>query len=176
MVTRWPPRTPVNPVHTIGGTRRVRGVLGEGGVSSVRRVCPHMLRGGTSADDSGRFAIVAAVLGGLWWFYLRREWQARVFGNAVARASEHPMRLCRQNCELAHVNGNNNITGVDLGRGGVVWFRRFLGWGRNGMWRDVAALFGSCVSCVRGTQTFFFAFAPENSPVQPLTMVCGHVP
>jgi len=49
-----------------------------------------------------------------------REWQARIFGNAVARASQHPMRLHRQNRELAHINGNNNITGVDLGRGGVV--------------------------------------------------------
>ncbi len=49
------------------------------GVSLVRRVCPHALRGGTSADDSGRFAIIAAVLGGLWWSYLCREWQARVF-------------------------------------------------------------------------------------------------
>ena len=124
----------MNPTDTIGGTRGVRGVLREGEVSSVRRVCPHASRGGTSADDSGRFAIVAAVLGGLWWFYLCREWQARVFGNAVARTSEHPMRLCRQNRELAHVNGNNNITGVDLGRGGVVWFRQFLGRGRNGMW------------------------------------------
>jgi hypothetical protein len=142
-VTRWSPRTPVNPTDTIGGTRGVRGVLREGEVSSVRRVCPHASRGGTSADDSGRFAIVAAVLGGLWWFYLRREWQARVFGDAVARASEHPVRLRRQNRKLAHVNGNNNITGIDLGKGGVVWFWRFLGWGRNRMWRDVATLFGS---------------------------------
>jgi hypothetical protein len=133
----------VNPTHMIEGTRGVMGVLGEGGVSSVCRVCPHALRGGTSADDSGRFAIVTTVLGGLWWFYLCQEWQARVFGNAVARASEHPVRLHRQNRELAHVNGNNNITGVDLGRGGVVWIRQFLGRGRNGMWCDVAALFGS---------------------------------
>ena len=81
----------------------VKGDLGEGGVSLVRRVCPHALRGGTSADDSGRFAIVAAVLGGLWWFYLRREWQARVFGDAVARASEHPVRLHHQNREHALV-------------------------------------------------------------------------
>jgi hypothetical protein len=83
------------------------------------------LRGGTSADDSGRFAIVAAVLGGLWWFYLHQEWQARVFGDAVAHESEHPVRLHCQNRELAHVNGNNNITGVDLGRGGVVGFGDF---------------------------------------------------
>jgi hypothetical protein len=65
--------------------------------------------------DSGRFAIVAAVLGGLWWFYLRRDWQERVFGDTVAHASEHPVRLRRQNRELAHVNGNNNIAGVNLG-------------------------------------------------------------
>jgi hypothetical protein len=95
---------------------------------------PYSLREVSSADDSGRFAIVAAVLGGLWWFYLRREWQARVFGNAVTCASEHPVRLRCQNRELVHVNGNNNIMGVDLGRGGVVWFRQFLGRGRNGMW------------------------------------------
>ncbi len=96
----------------------------------------------SSADGSGRFAIVAAVLGGLWWFYLPREWQARVFGDAVAHASQHPVRLRHQNRELAHVNGNNNITGVDLGRGGVVWLRRFLGRGRNGMWLGRLALFG----------------------------------
>ena len=95
---------------------------------------PYSLREVSFADDSGRFAIVAAVLGGLWWFYLRREWQARVFGNAVTCASEHPVRLRCQNRELVHVNGNNNIMGVDLGRGGVVWFRQFLGRGRNGMW------------------------------------------
>ena len=93
-----------------------------------------MLREVSFADDSGRFAVVAAVLGGLWWFYLRQEWQARVFGDAVARASEHPVQLHCQNCKLAHVNGNNNITGVDLGRGGVVWFWQFLGRGRNEMW------------------------------------------
>jgi hypothetical protein len=69
----------------------------------VRRVCPHALRGGTSADDSGRFAIVAAVLGGLWWFYLRREWQARIFGDTVSHASEHPVRLRCQNREHALV-------------------------------------------------------------------------
>jgi hypothetical protein len=156
----------VNPAHMIGGTRGVRGVLGEGGVSLVRRVCPHASRGGTSADDSGRFAIVAAVLGGLWWFYLCREWQARVFGDAVARASEHPVQLRRQNRKLAHVNGNNNITGVNLGRGGVVWFRQFLGWGRNGMWRDVAALFGSAF-LVYVEPKLFFAFARENSQCSP---------
>ncbi len=128
MVTRWPPRTPVNPAHTIGGMRGVRGVLGEGGVSLVRRVCPHASRGGTFADDSRRFAIVAAVLGGLWWFYLRREWQAHVFGNAVARASEHPVQLRRQNRELAHVDGNNNITGVDLGTEKESGNRQFWGW------------------------------------------------
>jgi len=77
------------------------------------------------ADGSGRFAIVVAVLGGLWWFYLPREWQARVLGNAVACSSQHPVRLCRQNRKLAHLNGNNNITGVDLGRGGVVGFGNF---------------------------------------------------
>ena len=67
-----------------------------------------------------------------------------VCGGFISPGSgKHPVRLRCQNRELAHVNGNNNITGVDLGRGGVVWFRQFLGRGRNGMWRDVAALFGS---------------------------------
>jgi hypothetical protein len=84
--------------------------------------------------------------------YLCREWQARVFGDADACASEHPVRLRCQNRELAHLNGNNNITGVDLGRGGVVWFRKFLGRGRNGMWR----LIWFCISCVRGTKTLLF--------------------
>ncbi len=32
VVTRWLPRMPVNPAHTIGGTQHVRWVLGEGGV------------------------------------------------------------------------------------------------------------------------------------------------
>jgi len=80
-------------------------------------------------------------LGGLWWFYLPQEWQARIFGDAVACASQHPVRLHHQNHELAHVNGNNNITGVDLGRGDVVWLWRFLGRGRNGMWLGRLALF-----------------------------------
>jgi hypothetical protein len=106
-------------------------------------------------------------LGGLWWFYLRREWQARVFGNAVARASEHPVQLGCQNRELAHVNGNNNITGVDFGRGGVVWFQRFLGRGRNGMWLSRLALFGSAFLVYVEPKLFFF-FAWENSGVQPL--------
>jgi len=51
------------------------------------------------------------------------------------------VQLRPQNRKLAHVNGNNNITGVNLGRGGVVWLRRFLGRGRNGMWLSRLALF-----------------------------------
>jgi len=51
------------------------------------------------------------------------------------------VRLRRQNRELAHVNVNNNITGVNLGRGGDVWLRRFLGRGRNGMWLGRLALY-----------------------------------
>ena len=54
VVTRWPLRTPTDPTHTTGGRRRVGGVLGEGRVSLVRRLCPPVSRGGTSADDGGR--------------------------------------------------------------------------------------------------------------------------
>ena len=54
VVTCRPLQTPMDPAHTIGGRRHVEGVLGEGRVSLVRRLCPHVLRGGTSADDSGR--------------------------------------------------------------------------------------------------------------------------
>jgi hypothetical protein len=63
VVTRWPPPTPMDPVHTIGGRGRVGGVLGEGRVSLVCRLCPHLLRGGTSADDSGRLIMVAIFFG-----------------------------------------------------------------------------------------------------------------
>ncbi len=136
----------------IRGRPRVGGSLGKDWLPWLAGEVPHSLREVSSVDDSGRFSIVAAVLGGLWWFYLRRERQARVFGDAVARASEHPVQMRRQNHELAHVNGNNKITGVDLGRGGVVWFWRFLGRGRKGMWR----LIWFRVSCVRGTKTLFF--------------------
>ncbi len=58
VVTRWTPRMPVNPTHTIGGTQHVGWVLGEGGVSLACCVCHHALCGGTSADDSGSFVIV----------------------------------------------------------------------------------------------------------------------
>jgi len=105
-------------------------------------------------------------LGGLWWFYLRREWQARVFGDAVAHAIQHPMQLRRQNRELAHVTGNNNIMGVDSVRGGVVWLRRFLGRGRNGMWLGRLVLFGSAFLAYVEPKLFFF-FVRENSGVQP---------
>ena len=100
--------------------------------------------------------------------YLRREWQARVFGDTVARASEHPVQLRRQNCELAHVNGNNNITVVDLGREGVVWFRQFLGRGRNGMWHDVAALFGSTFLVYVEPKLFFFFCAGKFWSAAPI--------
>ena len=71
VVTRCLPPTPMDPAHTIGGRGHVRGVLGEGRVSLVRRLCPHVLRGGTSADDSRRLIIVASFFGGLWHiFYL----------------------------------------------------------------------------------------------------------
>jgi len=72
----------------------------------------------------------------------------------------------RQNRELAHVNGNNNITGADLGRGGVVWLRRFLGRGRNGMWLGRLAL----LSLRTWNQNSSFFFARENSGVQPLLL------
>ncbi len=45
--------------------------------------------------------------------------------------------------------------------------RRFLGRGRNGMWLGRLALFGLHT----WNQNFFFAYARENSPVQPL-FVC----
>ena len=54
VVTRWPLWTPMDPTHIIGGRRRVGGVLGEGRVSLVCPLCPHVLLGGTSADDGGR--------------------------------------------------------------------------------------------------------------------------
>ena len=54
VVARWPLRTPMDPAHMIGGRRRVGGVLREGRVSLVRCLCPHVLRGGTSAADGGR--------------------------------------------------------------------------------------------------------------------------
>jgi len=100
------------------------------------------------------------------------EWQARIFGNAVARASQHPVQMRRQNRKLAHVNGNNNITGVDLGRGGVVWLRQFLGQGRNGMWLGRLALFGSAILAYVEPKLFFF-FTRENSGVQPLLVQQG---
>ena len=74
------------------------------------------------------------------------------------------MQLHCQNRGLAHVNGNNNITGVNLGRGGVVWLRRFLGRGKNGMWLGWLALFGLRT----WNQNSSFFFAQENSGVQPL--------
>jgi hypothetical protein len=140
------------PLRGIQGRPQVGGSLGKDGRPWLAGEVPHLLREVSSADDSRRFAIVTAVLGGLRWFYLCQKWQAHVFGNAVARASEHPMQLHCQNCKLAHVNGNNNITGVNLGRGGVVWFWQFLGRGRNGMW----LLIWFRVSCVRGTKTLLF--------------------
>ncbi len=144
------------PLRGIRGRLRVGGASGKDGRPWLAGEVPHLLREVSSADDSGRFAIVAAVFGGLWWFYLRREWQARVFGDTVACASEHPVRLRHQNHELVHVNGNNNITGDDLGRGGVVWFRRFLGRGRNGMWLSWLALFGSAFLVYVEPKLFFF--------------------
>ena len=49
---------PVNPAHTIGGTRHVGWVLREGEVSLAGRVCPHASCGGTSADNSRSFIMV----------------------------------------------------------------------------------------------------------------------
>ena len=49
------------PLHTIGGTRGVGGVLGEGQASLVCCIVPHSLRGGTFADDSRRFVIVVLI-------------------------------------------------------------------------------------------------------------------
>jgi len=55
-----------------------------------------------------------------------------------------------------HVNGNNNIMGVDLGKGGVVWLWRFLRRGRNGMWLGWLALFGSAFLAYVEPKLFFF--------------------
>ncbi len=62
--------------------------------------------------------------------------------------------------------------GVDLERGGVVWLRRFLGRGRNGMWLGRLALFGSAYLAYVEPKLFFF-FAQENSGVQLLVISQG---
>ena len=62
----WPPQVPANPSHTIGGRRLVREVLGEGWVSSVRSNYPHMSRGGTSTNYSGKFLVAVVVFWCLW--------------------------------------------------------------------------------------------------------------
>jgi hypothetical protein len=46
--------------------------LGEGRVSLVSRLCPHVLRLGTSADDNGRLIMVASFFGGLWSIFYPR--------------------------------------------------------------------------------------------------------
>ena len=68
VVTQSPLPMPVNPTHTIGGTRCIGVVLGEGQVSLVNRVCPHALRGGTSADDSRSFVMVFKHVGYFFWW------------------------------------------------------------------------------------------------------------
>ena len=60
MVTHWPPQTPMDPTHMIGGRRQVGGALGEERVSLALRFCPHVLHGGTSADVDGILIIVAS--------------------------------------------------------------------------------------------------------------------
>ena len=82
-----------------GGLWRQTGVLvGRGGE-------PHSSRGDTSADDSGRIAIVAVFLCCRRYFFLRGEWQTHDSGFTVARTSDIPLRLRRQNHELAPAMG-----------------------------------------------------------------------
>jgi hypothetical protein len=85
----------MDPAHTIKGRGRVRGVLGEGRVSLVRRLCPHVLRGGTSADDSGRLIMMASFFGGLWHIFYLGECTNRDLGFVVAHASDTPVQLRR---------------------------------------------------------------------------------
>ena len=96
VVTRWPLRTPMDPAHTIKDRGRVGGVLGEGRVSLVRRLCPHVSRGGTSANDSGRLIMIASFFGGLWWIFYLGDCTKHDSGFVVARTSDTPVQLRRQ--------------------------------------------------------------------------------
>jgi len=91
-------------------------------------------------------------------------------GFISAGSGKHALR--RQNRERAHVNGNNNITGVDLGRGGVLWLRRFLGRGRNGMWIGQLALFGSAFLAYVEPKLFFFFRAGKFWSAAPIHKNC----
>jgi hypothetical protein len=99
VVMRWPPPTPMDPTHTIKGRGHVGGVLGKGRVSLVRRLCPHVSCGGTSADDSGRLIMMASFFDGLWCIFYLGDCMNRDSGFAVAHASDTPMQLRRQRNE-----------------------------------------------------------------------------
>jgi hypothetical protein len=66
---------------------------------------PHSSRVDTSADDSGRIAIIAVFLCCRRYFFLRGEWQTHDSGFAVTRTSDIPLRLRHQNRELAPAMG-----------------------------------------------------------------------
>ncbi len=75
----------------------LEGGLVEERVSLAGHVCPHVLCGGTSADDSGSFIMVFKHGGYIF------EWKARRdprFSNVVARAVHANMPLRRQTREL----------------------------------------------------------------------------
>ncbi len=136
VVTRWPTQTPMDPVHTIKGRGLVRDVLGEGRVSLVCCLCPHMSRGSTSADDSGRLIMVASFFGGWWRIFYFRNCTNRDFGYVVAHASDTPMPLHCQCREALVVTLQIFATGVNFNEddiekklaseGGDCWFLRFL--------------------------------------------------
>jgi len=46
---------------------------------------------------------------------------------------------------------------VNIGRGGVVWLRRFLGQSRDGMWLGRLTLFGSTFLAYVEPKLFFFS-------------------
>ena len=93
VVMRWPTQTPMDPTHTIKGRGRVGGVLEEGRVSLVRRLCPHVSCGGTSADDSGRLIMMASFFGGLWCIFYLGDCTNCDSGFVVACASDTPVQL-----------------------------------------------------------------------------------
>ena len=100
VMTRWPLGTPMDPAHTTGGRRHVGGVLGEGQVSLVRRLCPHMSRGGTSVDESGGLIMMASFFGGLWRIFYLGDCTNRDSSFVVACTSDTPMPLRCQRHEV----------------------------------------------------------------------------
>ena len=99
VVMRWPPPTPMDPTHTIKGRGHVGGVLGEGRVSLVRHLCPHVLRGGTSADDSGRLIMRASFFGGLLRCFFLGDCTNRYLGFVVILTSDTHVQLHCQSRE-----------------------------------------------------------------------------